>query len=412
MPANDKEASRSPGQVGFDAFVREMLGSAGDIRVILSANGFGDLPDDALLALAGIGSGGVSMAEMAAILNITRSVLHATIGILIRQGYLIRRNLPAEPNGSQLTLTERARSVADIINIELRKKRWANLSFRQGDIVICTPAKTGTTWLQSICAFLVFQSLELPGSISELSVWLDDPAIPFDEAYAKLEAQENRRIIKSHLPLSDMPFDSRATFITVGRHPLDAALSMYHQISNSLEVAASKGAAQFGQRGLPSPHDELLRMFDKGSSQRDYLGMMLGHLSDAWARRSDPNMLLVHYGDLSADLDGAMRQIAARLGIAVPDTMWSALVRAATFDQMQSKAELFAPSGLELKDPAAFFHTGVPGHGPALFTESELARYNARVMQFAPPDMVTWLHHEGGSNGAARQSAVESDVPA
>lgn len=411
MPANDKEASRSPGQVGFDAFVREMLGSTANIRAILAAGGFGDLPDDALLVMAGIGSGGVSMVEMAEILNITESALRAAVGILVRQGYLVRRHLPADPRGSQLALTERARSVADVINIELRKKRWADFSFRQGDIVICTPAKTGTTWLQSICAFLIFQSPELPASISEISVWLDNPAIPFDEAYAKLEAQENRRIIKSHLSLKDMPSDSRATFIAVGRHPLDAALSMYHQIGNSLDVAASKGAAQVGQRGLPSAHDELLRMFDKGSSQRDYLGMTLAQLSDAWARRTDQNMLLVHYEDLSADLDGEMRRIAGRLGIAVPDTLWPVLVKAATFDQMRSKAELYAPSGLELKDPAAFFRTGVPGRGRGLFTESELERYNARVRQFAPPDMVAWLHHEGGSNGAALRSAVKGDVP-
>ena len=31
------------------------------------------------------------------------------------------------------------------------------------------------------------------------------------------------------------------------------------------------------------------------------------HLSDAWARRGEPNVLLVHYDDLLADLEGQMR---------------------------------------------------------------------------------------------------------
>ncbi len=36
-------------------------------------------------------------------------------------------------------------------------------------------------------------------------------------------------------------------------------------------------------------------------------------------RRSDANLVLVHYDDLRADLDGEMRRFADRLGIAVAD---------------------------------------------------------------------------------------------
>ena len=37
---------------------------------------------------------------------------------------------------------------------------------------------------------------------------------------------------------------------------------------------------------------------------------MISHLSDAWARRGQPNIVFVHYEDLSADLDGEMRHLA------------------------------------------------------------------------------------------------------
>ncbi len=36
--------------------------------------------------------------------------------------------------------------------------RWAELSLRPIGIVVATPMKSGTTWLQMICALLVFQS--------------------------------------------------------------------------------------------------------------------------------------------------------------------------------------------------------------------------------------------------------------
>ena len=41
----------------------------------------------------------------------------------------------------------------------------------------------------------------------------------------------------------------------------------------------------------------------------DSLPGVMWHLSDAWARRGQPNIVLVHYQDLSADLDGEMRRL-------------------------------------------------------------------------------------------------------
>lgn len=51
--------------------------------------------------------------------------------------------------------------------------RWCGFPLRQGDIVISARSKSGTTWLQMICALLVFQSPKLPAPLSELSPWLD-----------------------------------------------------------------------------------------------------------------------------------------------------------------------------------------------------------------------------------------------
>ena len=86
------------------------------------------------------------------------------------------------------------------------------------------------------------------------------------------------------------------------------------------------------------------------------------HLSDAWARRDEPNVRLVHYDDLCADLDGEMRALATWLGLEVPEAAWPELVRAATFEQMRARADSIAPSGGVLKSNAAFFRRGSSGH--------------------------------------------------
>ena len=47
--------------------------------------------------------------------------------------------------------------------------RWLDFEYRDGDIVISTCSKSGTTWVQMICALLVFQTPELPAPLGELS---------------------------------------------------------------------------------------------------------------------------------------------------------------------------------------------------------------------------------------------------
>lgn len=123
----------------------------------------------------------------------------------------------------------------------------------------------------------------------------------------------------------------------------------------------------------------------------------LWHLSDAWSRRGEPNVLLIRYQDLSADLEGQMRWLAERLGIAVPEQAWPALIQAATFESMRDSADTLVPTAGIFKSNAAFFRRGTSGAGRDVLGDEELAAYYARVTQLAPSDMLTWLHssHEG-----------------
>ena len=90
------------------------------------------------------------------------------------------------------------------------------------------------------------------------------------------------------------------------------------------------------------------------------------HLSGAWARRTEPNVLLVHYDDLCADLEGQMRGIAWRLGIAVPERAWPALTQAATFERMRDRSDqlVLPPARLPpaIRPPA---HPPSPGRPPS-----------------------------------------------
>ena len=57
--------------------------------------------------------------------------------------------------------------------------RWDGFAFRNGDIVLSAPIKCGITWLQMICALLIFRQrtfptsldLSLPGSTCSPGPW-------------------------------------------------------------------------------------------------------------------------------------------------------------------------------------------------------------------------------------------------
>ncbi|MCY7419170.1 MAG: sulfotransferase domain-containing protein [Chloroflexi bacterium] len=283
--------------------------------------------------------------------------------------------------------------------------RWTDFPFRDGDIVISTRSKSGTTWMQMICALLVFQTPDLPAPMASLSPWLDWLIEDQAAVFAGLAAQQHRRFIKTHTPLDGIPIRPEATYIVVGRHPLDMTISLYHQ-GNNLDRELMRQMSGQPEPEVPRPsrpplHEWLVDWIEQEADPRadlESLPGVLHHLSDAWARRDEPNVILVHYDDLSADLDGEMRRLAERLGFHVPSDIWATLVDAATFSQMRDRARLTSPGpdGI-LLDRAAFFRRGTSGAAREILTADEIARYHEQTASMAPPDMLAWLHRQANS---------------
>lgn len=275
--------------------------------------------------------------------------------------------------------------------------RWEDFPFRPGDIVISTRSKSGTTWMQMICALLVLRTPELPAPLTELSPWLDWLVEPQERVYARLAAQRHRRFIKTHTPLDGVPVDPRVHYVVVARHPLDAAVSLHHQSANldraRLAELTGQPATPEPESPRPSVEQALVRWIDANPDPRAELDSLPGfmwHLRDAWARRHQPNVHLVHYDDLRADLTGQMRHLAERLDLEPPGPH---LVEAATFDRMRDRADRLAPDAAGvLKERSAFFRSGRSGQGDELLDAAARAHYRSRVAALAPPDLLAWLH--------------------
>ena len=194
------------------------------------------------------------------------------------------------------------------------------------------------------------------------------------------------------------------TYIAVGRDPRDAAVSLHHQGANlDREVIARL-------LGEAAPHEQSAPA-DRQRSERDwFLAWMRTEVSPlkdldslrglawqqsiAWSRRDDPDVVLLHYGDLSADLEGQMRRLAERLVIVVPEETWPALVEAARFDRMRARAHDLVPDERQgiMKDTARFFRSGTSGQWQRWLTDEDAAEYKRRITALTTPELAAWLH--------------------
>lgn len=284
-------------------------------------------------------------------------------------------------------------------------ERWVGFEHRPGDIVISTRSKCGTTLAQMMCALVIFQDPDLPAPLAEISPWLDWSVEPLDVVRQRLQSQQHRRIIKTHTPLDGLPTKPEVSYLVVGRHPLDVAVSLYHHARN---IDRDRFAELSGKSSSPPsralPLLEWLRAWmdptESVAEQLDTLPGLAHHITDAWKRRNEPNVVMVHYRDLTDDPSGQLLFLARHFGIEVPDGRLRVLARAASFEAMKHRAAWLAPDRLGvLKDPDAFFRSGRHGEGEGILTGDDRNDYEERMSELTSPEIRDWMH-----NGSAART--------
>ena len=249
-----------------------------------------------------------------------------------------------------------------------------------------------------ICALLVFETPQLPRPLAELSPWLDWLAIEESALFDDLEHQQHRRFIKTHTPLDGFSLHDEVCYIVVARHPLDMAVSLYHQGANlnRERIAELTGTEQREVRARPDLVSWMTNWIRWGGDYAENLDSIPGvmwHLSDAWERRSAANVVLVHYDDLLADLTGEMSRLADVLCFDVDPDELALLAGEATFEAMKRRShELIPDRRGVIKEPNQFFRAGRSGSGVAALPDTLLDEYSERTSTLAPAELLEWLH--------------------
>jgi len=270
--------------------------------------------------------------------------------------------------------------------------RWKRLSPRPDDIVVCTPPKCGTTWMQTIVTTLLFQDGDVPGVVMKMAPWIDARFEPIDDIVARLDAQQHRRVMKTHTNADGIPWHAASSYIVVGRDGRDACMSQLNHMRNMRPEVTAELAKTAPGEGIdvaafaPPPLDDVHEFFAWWVGSPTWFG----HVTSFWAHLDEPNVLFVHYNDMKADLEGEMRRVAAFLDIEVDEPCWADLVERCTFESMKRRSAEIGEFSNFVGGADTFLYKGTNGRWRDVLSEDELATFDRRAKEALPPDAYAW----------------------
>jgi len=214
----------------------------------------------------------------------------------------------------------------------LFKKVFSNESEERGlafkprstDVIIAPYSKCGTTWLQQIAHGLQTRGNMDFEEISTVVPWIE-------LAYSlgiDLDADQagEPRVYKSHLSWHDVPKGGR--YIVSFRNPANAFISVYRFFEGFFfEPGMIDLDTFFHWRNPPAEMDK-----------RGYWH----HLASWWEQRHSPNILLLCYEDMLADLPGTVQRIAAFMDIPLDDELFNIALHQSSREFMLEHKEQFS----------------------------------------------------------------------
>jgi aryl sulfotransferase len=289
--------------------------------------------------------------------------------------------------------------------------RWDAYHPREGDIIVATAPKCGTTWTQMLCALLAHGPV-LPAPLTRLSPWLDRLSTPIEALIAELDAQTGRRIIKTHTPLDGLPYFEEVSYVFCGRDPRDAFLSTMDNMRNT---SAATMAAVRARLCLPDsfafPTDAnaffpvwMTVPIHAWVEDGFPIGSVFGTARAFWRWRELPNLHFTHYRDLTGDLEGELRRLAGFLRIGVAPAAWRRLLDAASFAAMRACADHTAPGAHlgEWTSNRDFFVRARLGEWREALSGANQALYEELAPQRVSPPLRAWLESGRAAAGDPR----------
>ena len=296
-------------------------------------------------------------------------------------------------------------------NHHLDSTRWDVYEPREGDVIITSAYKAGSTWTQQVVMLLLGGRPESLLELRNLSIWVDARFRrgSKQELAEQLRARAGRRVLKTHLPLDGLPWYPQPRYLVGGRDARDVFMSLYNHYGSYTELAYAALNDPEGRVGdplPPCPDDPRVlwrEWITRGWFPWEHEGWpfwsSMHHTQTYWDQRDRPNLLFVHYADMLRDLADEVRRMACFLEVEASDARIEEIAAATTFARVKAAADQQASDGPQmLRDGLrSFFHAGTTGRWREVLTAEDLELYEQAKRRVLTPACAAWLEQGRGA---------------
>lgn len=243
------------------------------------------------------------------------------------------------------------------------------MQWRDGDIVVSVPVKSGTTWTMNIVHQLREGGDADLGDVYVEVPWLElrpSPDLEREELVSKLDSMPDhrRRAFKTHSAPGALPYHAPASgrdvqYVVVARNPDEVLASMYPFISSHSEEWFRLWGME---RSEFLPPD--FQSFYEGFGRDVAVGGVFEFIEAWWPLRDQPNVLMMHFSDMKSDHEGSVRKVAEFLGYEPNEEEWAVILECTSFPWMKKNEDRFEGRGaasVQILEPGAMVRKGKTG---------------------------------------------------
>lgn len=266
------------------------------------------------------------------------------------------------------------------------------IEWRDGDIVVSVPLKSGTTWMMNIVHQLRAGGDPVFADVYAEVPWLElvpGPGVTADELVASFDTMPpGRRAFKSHSGPPVLPYHAPGTgpdirYVVVARNPDEAVASFRPFMASHTD----EWYELWGMSRADAVRPDFATFFD--GVRHSVVPRIFGLVASWWPLRDQPNVLLVHFADLKRDAERWIRTVADFLGVEPTDEQWPNIVEYTSFGWMkahQDKFELRSVTAVPMLDSGAMIRRGEVGASSDDGITPEMSQAIAAVGRDILPD--------------------------